>query len=114
MAAVYRVKLADNDNVYFVFPVDTAAEAKKLASEALEGAWGAKPKLTATKEDYHSTVGNRFRFPFEGRTYRCTSYDSRQGFWMENVDDAKDRRNVSERAIGRTFHRIYEDLDSVE
>lgn len=59
----------------------------------------------ALDEEWHSTVGERFR-GMDG-VYRCTSYDSRCGFWMQNEADPKDWRNVSERAIGRTFHRIY-------
>jgi len=43
-------------------------------------------------------------FKYEGAIYKCVSYDPKIGYWMQNVDDPKDRRNVSERAIGRTFH----------
>ncbi len=53
----------------------------------------------------HPTVGRYFKSG--GVRYFCTSYDPRIGFWMENVADPLDRRNVSERAIGRTFHEIY-------
>lgn len=35
--------------------------------------------------------------------YLCESLDS-QGYWMANVNNPSDRRNISERAIGRTFH----------
>ena len=38
--------------------------------------------------------------------YRAESYDDSHGFWMVNVDDPTDRRDVSERAIGRTYHEI--------
>lgn len=53
------------------------------------------------------TVNKQFRGPFNECTYLCTGYDPRAGFWMKNVDNPADLRNVSERAIGRTFHRIY-------
>jgi hypothetical protein len=36
--------------------------------------------------------------------YFCDSYDPRIGYWLTNVIDAADRKNVSEAAIGRTFH----------
>ncbi len=48
-----------------------------------------------------------------GRTFRrmdgsycCIGYDARWGYWMLHTTDAKDLRNVSERAIGRTFHEV--------
>lgn len=53
--------------------------------------------------------------------YYCGSYDPRRGYWMtrtdcppEHVDDegTEWRRNVSERAIGRTYHRIIDDRPS--
>lgn len=50
-------------------------------------------------------VGRRYRNP-EGNTYACTEYDPRIGFWMENVANPSDRRNVSERAIDRTYHHV--------
>ncbi len=37
--------------------------------------------------------------------YVCTGYDPRHGFWMQNVATGA-RRNISERAIGRTYHRV--------
>lgn len=64
-----------------------------------------KPPNVVVKEARHPTVGERFR-SMDGLCL-CTSYDSRYGFWMEWVNG--DRRNVSERAIGRTYHRIYEE-----
>lgn len=106
---IFRVKLAQNDSIYFVIPARSHQAAKKVAREMLEGDWGDDPVFRAKKEPFHSTVGHRFRGPFGG-TYRCTSYDSRTGFWMENEADPKDRRDVSERAPGRTYHRIYDDL----
>lgn len=42
-------------------------------------------------------------FSHEGRRWRCESHD-RSGYWMVDTDDATQRRNISERAIGRTFH----------
>lgn len=62
-------------------------------------------KTPETHPDHH-TVGRRFR-AWDGNTYYCDSYDPRIGYWMTNESDPADRRNVSERAIGRTFHEIY-------
>ena len=68
-------------------------------------------KTPQTDPDHH-TVGRRFR-AWDGHTYFCDSYDPGCGYWMTregsatNQTDA-DRRNVSERAIGRTYHRVYE------
>lgn len=54
----------------------------------------------------HPVVGRFFKF--WPRVYFCDSYDPAIGYWMTNVADPSDRRNVSERAIGRTFHEIDE------
>ncbi len=66
----------------------------------------------------HETVGHRFRGG--GAIYLCTRYVRAQGFWMRIVDGADDfgrtvghETCVSERAIGRTFHRQW-DLRPVE
>lgn len=59
-------------------------------------------------------VGQRFK-AWDGHVYVCDSYDPRIGFWMTREDAPETnkadtegtwRRNVSERAIGRTFHVI--------
>lgn len=59
----------------------------------------------------HPTVGHYFSAPnFSGPSpavYYCDSYDPRCGFWMTDIA-TQERTNVSERAIGRTFHRIME------
>ena len=61
-----------------------------------------------TNPDHH-TVGRRFKAWNDGpQVYFCDSYDPRMGYWMTNETNPEDRRNVSERAIGRTFHQIYE------
>lgn len=54
----------------------------------------------------HPTVGHFFTC--FGKAYYCDSYDPAIGFWMTNIADPSDHRNVSERAIGRTFHEVYE------
>ncbi len=55
----------------------------------------------------NQVVGKKFR-AWDGRVYLCDSYDPSCGFWMQDVDDPSNRRNVSERAIGRTFHEVRE------
>ncbi len=51
-------------------------------------------------------VGKRYRG--SDRTWVCFGYDPRHGFWMQTVDEEAPERkaNVSERAIGRTFHPV--------
>ena len=63
-------------------------------------------------EVVHDVVGWRFKGPF-GVVVRCTRYLPERGFFMKVIANASDayRRmgeefDVSERAIGRTFHRI--------
>ena len=60
-------------------------------------------------------IGRRFKSFMDGHTYIADSYDPRIGVWMTREDcppehktDTKGqwRRNVSERAIGRTFHEV--------
>lgn len=101
MSAVYRVRDAvDPDQMFVVVIADDAKAAK---AEAIR-LW---PELTpgsAKNESFHPTVGHLWK-GLDG-TYRCTAYESRYGFWMVNIEDPTDRRNVSERAPGRTFHRI--------
>jgi len=73
-------------------------------------------KTPQTHPDHH-TVGHRFK-SWDGHEYYCDSYDPRQGYWMTRADAPEEnktdehtqwRRNVSERAIGRTYHIIYSD-----
>ncbi len=70
--------------------------------------------VTADSHPKHHVVGRRFR-AYDGHIYVCDSYDSRIGYWMTREDAPPERRNdamgewrrnVSERAIGGTFHRI--------
>lgn len=70
--------------------------------------------MNETKQ--HRTVGRKFQS--FGAIYVCTSWDRTCGFWMEMVSGEdtlfRDRRpgervNISERAIGRTYHRVHGD-----
>ena len=47
-------------------------------------------------------VGKNFK-AHDGLIYYCDSYDPRMGYWMTEVDNPGNRRNVSERAIGSSF-----------
>lgn len=59
----------------------------------------------------HETIGRVFKGysvkHSKAALYFCDSYDPDCGFWMTNIQDIEDRNNVSERAIGRTYHRDY-------
>jgi hypothetical protein len=66
----------------------------------------------------HPVIGRYFISGMGGAIYYCDSYDPAMGFWMtparegdtyHKVISDNGRTNVSERAIGGTFHRIYRD-----
>ena len=69
-------------------------------------------KTAKTNPDHH-TVGKFFKawsyLPGGGSTiYYCDSWVENMGYWMVNVFDVSERRNVSEAAIGRTYHQLYD------
>lgn len=58
----------------------------------------------------HLVIGRAF-ISGRGHYYFCDSYDPACGFWMTRWDFSgantwPQRTNVSERAIGRTFHEV--------
>lgn len=55
----------------------------------------------------NQTVGKYYQGPFADGTFLCTGYDIRAGFWMQDINNPNNLRNVSERAIGRTYHHIW-------
>lgn len=63
-------------------------------------------KTVETDSDHH-TIGGMY-LGWNGQYYLCDSWEENAGYWMTNVADPSDRRNVSERAIGCTFHRKYD------
>ncbi len=67
------------------------------------------PIVTPESHPDHDTVGHDFMghsFAHgQSARYYCRSYDA-AGFNMVNRADPEDDKNVSERAIGRTFHII--------
>jgi hypothetical protein len=60
---------------------------------------------TPETDPNHHTIGQYFKAG-NGIIYYCDSYDTNLGYWMTGITNLEDRRNVSERAIGRTFHVI--------
>lgn len=65
-------------------------------------------------DNVESVVGHFFR-GVGGKVYFCDSYDPQIGFWMTNIEmPIVDRRNVSERAIGRTYHQIESETKEYE
>jgi hypothetical protein len=51
------------------------------------------------------TIGHKFK-GHDGKVYLCDSYEPRYGYWMTEDGNLNNRRNVSERAIDTTFHRV--------
>jgi hypothetical protein len=70
--------------------------------------------ITPESHPEHSVVGCYFAgySYLTGKTeiYHCDSYDPALGYWLTCVT-ATDRKNVSERAIGRTFYEAQERQD---
>jgi hypothetical protein len=97
----FRVPCDDPENAWALL-MQEPGESGPPAHKADDGLVTEDYRVVPEEGDYYP--GRRFRGP-EG-VYRCTSYDSRQGFWMLNEQDPSDWRNVSERAIGRTYHWI--------
>ncbi len=75
----------------------------------------------------HDVVGHDFMaYSSEANgpaRFYCDSYDPQIGYWMTRVDAPREhwgdqhsewRRNVSERAINRTYHRVYVEPDGFQ
>ena len=58
---------------------------------------------TPKTDPEHHTIGMKFR-AWDGEIYYCDSWEENAGYWMTQDKNREIRRNVSERAIGRTFH----------
>jgi len=61
--------------------------------------------ITPQSHPNHHTVGKRFR-GWDGNIYFCDSYDPSCGYWMTDEKNSSNRRNISERAVGRTYHEV--------
>jgi hypothetical protein len=74
-----------------------------------------KTIITPETHPQHPVVGRDFVGGATTGRYHCDSYDPQMGFWLTprqpaNLDGAPlERINVSERAIGRTFHEVWVD-----
>ena len=66
---------------------------------------------TAQTDPEDPVIGHRFRGP-EGETFICDSWEENRGYWMTSERDSAIRRNVSERAIGATFHFLPESVSA--
>lgn len=69
---------------------------------------------TAEDAPNHKTIGQTFRY-WNGELYFCDSHDSRQGFWMTNVESPRKhgqneisewRRNVSGQTLGQFYKLV--------
>ncbi len=58
----------------------------------------------------HHAIGHDFK-AWDGHVYTCDSWEENLGYWMFRTDENNElvRRNVSERAVGGTFHKIWEE-----
>ena len=66
------------------------------------------PEVYIPSDFVLDTVGKDYIGTY-GWVYRCTGYDRRCGFWMVSEATAEHefrRTNVTEAAIGRTFHEV--------
>jgi len=70
-----------------------------------------KPDVTLESHPDHHVVGKEF-LGHDGGRYLCESHDS-SGYWLYNTDGSGNWKNVSERAIGRTFREIYDVEDNI-
>lgn len=50
-----------------------------------------------------SVIGHLYS-GWDGKTYRVTEHDPRTGYWIEELGNPENRRDISERAIGTNFH----------
>lgn len=79
-----------------------------LAQHAIEGV---VPDTTPVTHPDHHVVGKEFggsdyqEAHWPGKRWFCFSHD-RAGYWMYATDGSGHWTNVSERAIGATFHEI--------
>lgn len=81
---------------------DALAEARRILGPR---AAGETLRVTGSKPT-HYAIGHLFRPPLreDGAVCLCIAFDWRTGFWMRFPDGTE--RDVSTRAIGRTYHKI--------
>lgn len=107
---LYFVQVGGDADRYFIVLAENSEAACTVARTLLNDDWPVTLAATPTGRGAH-TVGRRFRGPqFDATctpTYRCVAYDWRTGWWMRN-ETTGELRDISERAIGRTYHEIRE------
>jgi len=65
----------------------------------------AGPDVYEPSQWVKEVVGKRYRAAFGG-IVTCFGYDPRHGFWVRDVEAPHKEHNISERAIGRTYHAV--------
>ena len=65
-----------------------------------------EPDVTPETHPNHHVVGREF-MGWDARRWFAESHDH-CGYWMYATDGSGDWSNISERAVGRTYHEIYE------
>lgn len=107
---LYRVCIGHRDDCIIVLEAGGVEDAA-LRARSLPSARPIRPddEVTAALEPRDGwIVGDLFRGPgFLGlgsSVYECMAYDWRTGWWMRNQESGE-VRDISERAIGRTYHR---------
>jgi hypothetical protein len=72
-------------------------------------------KTPETDPDHHTVGRHLAGYSWESKRteiYFCDSYDPSCGYWLTNVNAPEDRKNVSERAIGATYHKVEDQGES--
>ena len=76
--------------------------------------------ITTEQHPNHPVVGRDFVGGIKSGRYHCDSYDTTMGYWLTprqsvNLDGEElTRINVSERAIGATFHEVWVDENRID
>lgn len=114
MAPLWLVTIGSDPDRYIILRAETGAAAVEGGARVLPCRDAIAPSQTVKAEETTRgqwTVGKRYRGPQFDATdkgiYDCIAYDWRTGFWMKNIETGE-MRDVSERAIGRTFHEVRE------
>jgi hypothetical protein len=74
--------------------------------ELPESGYTARYDVTLESHPDHHTVGKEYMGGYPWGRWLCESHDQ-CGYWMYRTDGSGRWTNVSERAIGRSFHEIW-------
>lgn len=83
------------------------AETEELA-RLVAGRFRMGSEEVFTQVDDHTSPLGRIYNGWDGLQYLCVAHDPRYGYWMLPLLGGEPR-NVSERAIGRTYHEARRD-----